>query len=50
MFPFIPCINDAIGDSLPAGRPSNWEDTRRPSYAGNDFNKLKIYVSSDKAL
>ncbi|XP_037918503.1 patronin isoform X26 [Hermetia illucens] len=25
---------DERGDSLPAGRPSNWEDTRRPSYAG----------------
>ncbi|XP_037947366.1 patronin isoform X4 [Teleopsis dalmanni] len=25
---------DEIGDYVPAGRPSNWEQNRRPSYAG----------------
>lgn len=23
-----------VGDSIAAGRPSNWEETRRPSFAG----------------
>lgn len=23
-----------LGDSIPAGRPSNWEDTRKPSFSG----------------
>lgn len=26
-----------LGDSIAAGRPSNWEQTRRPSFAGNCF-------------
>lgn len=23
-----------VGDSIAAGRPSNWEDSRKPSFAG----------------
>lgn len=26
-----------VGDSIAAGRPSNWEETRRPSFAGLYF-------------
>lgn len=28
------CMHIFVGDSIAAGRPSNWEDTRRPSFAG----------------
>lgn len=30
-----------VGDDMAAGRPSNWEDARRTSYAGNCFCAFK---------
>lgn len=26
-----------LGDNIAAGRPSNWEQARRPSFAGNSI-------------
>lgn len=35
-------MHASLGDSIAAGRPSNWEDTRRPSFAGLYLNFCQI--------
>lgn len=35
-----------VGDSsIPAGRPSNWEEQRRPSFAGKETNFFCTEIS-----
>lgn len=39
---------DERGDSIAAGRPSNWEDTRKPTFAGRRSRRNS--VSDDSQL
>ncbi|KAK3922426.1 Patronin, partial [Frankliniella fusca] len=43
-------VDTGVGSSLPAGRPSNWEDQRRSSYAGRRSRRNSVSEESQLTL